>query len=91
MKSLTGNIALKIAVLIFAVFCIASIVKLQLKNNNINDSAVELQNQIQAEEDKINELQNKIDEPFDEEYVIDIAKDKLNLRLPEEVIFYNDN
>ena len=27
---------------------------------------------------------------MDEEYIIDIAKEKLNLRLPEEIIFYNN-
>ena len=91
MKSLTGNIALKLAVLIFAIFCAATIVRLQLKNNSIKDDVVELEKQIQAEEESNNELKNKIDEPFDEDYIIEIAKDKLNLRLPEEVIFYNDN
>lgn len=91
MKSLTGNIALKLAVLIFAIFCAATIVRLQLKNNSIKDDVVELEKQIQAEEEINNELKNKIDEPFDEDYIIEIAKDKLNLRLPEEVIFYNDN
>ena len=36
------------------------------------------------------ELEEKLKAPVDEKYIIDIAKDKLNLRLPEEIMFYND-
>jgi hypothetical protein len=35
-------------------------------------------------------LQAQIDAPFDRDYVIKIAKEKLNLSLPQEIIFYND-
>ena len=37
-------------------------------------------------------LDKKLDlKDFDLEYVIEIAREKLHLRLPGEVIFYNDN
>ena len=39
---------------------------------------------------KIDELQSRLDEEIDEEYIMRIAREKLNYRLPEEIIFYND-
>lgn len=39
---------------------------------------------------KVDELQNKLDTPFDAEYIIALAKEKLGYCLPEEIIFYND-
>lgn len=32
-----------------------------------------------------------LDKDFDLEYVIEIAREKLHLSLPGEIIFYNDN
>ena len=34
--------------------------------------------------------QNKLDTPFDKDYIIALAKDKLGYCLPDEIIFYND-
>lgn len=91
MKSLTSNVIFKIAVVLFAVLCISTVVRLQLKNNSLKQEAEELRSKVEAEDDKVRELQNKLDAPFDEDYVIELAKEKLRLRLPEEIIFYNDN
>ena len=41
-------------------------------------------------EDKKDELEANAGSQADQEYIIDIAKSKLNLRMPEEIIFYND-
>ena len=37
----------------------------------------------------INELQAEIDRPFDDEYVAEIAREKLGLRYPQEIVFYS--
>ena len=91
LKNFKGNIVLKVAILLFAVLCIATVVRLQLKTNDLKSDAAELQTRIDAEEEKVRELRSKLDAPFDEDYVIGLAKEKLHLRLPDEVIFYNDN
>ena len=91
LKSFTSNIFFKVAVLLFAVLCIVSVIRLQLKNNDVKSDAAALEAKIEEEERKVGELKNKLDAPFDEDYVIELAKEKLNLRLPEEIIFYTDN
>ncbi len=91
MKGLRGNIILKAAILLFAVLCVVTVVRLQLRNNDLKRDAEELQAKIDVEEEKVRELKSKLDAPFDEAYVIELAKEKLHLRLPDEVVFYNDN
>ena len=91
MKSFTSNIFFKIAVLMFAVLCTVSVIRLYLKNNDIKSETEVVKTKIDEEERKVGELKNKLDAPFDDSYVIELAKEKLHLRLPEEIIFYTDN
>ena len=80
----------KIAIFALAVFAVVSIVQLQLSFNELRTKRDTLKAEVDALQDEADELQEQVDAPVDEEYIIDIAKDKLNLRLPEEIIFYND-
>lgn len=82
---------LKIAVLAFSVFCFFTLVSLQLQNNHLHDTAATLSTQIEEYEEYIHSLQTTLDAPMDEEYVAEIAREKLGLRYPQEVIFYSDD
>jgi len=67
-----------------------SIVKLQIEINKQTSS-----NEAQREENEhiryeIDRYQNDLASPKDDEYYEEKAREKLNLRLPEEIIFYND-
>jgi len=37
----------------------------------------------------ISELEADIEKPFDEEYISEVAHDKLGMRYPQEVVFYS--
>ena len=96
MKSISSNIILKLALLLFAVLCVVTVVRLQLKNNSLKQETVTTNQEVDVAEAGIDEkkelLDKKLDlKDFDLEYVIEIAREKLHLRLPGEVIFYNDN
>ena len=96
MKSISSNIILKLALLLFAVLCVVTVVRLQLKNNSLKQETVATNQEgdvVEAGNDEKKELlDKKLDlKDFDLEYVIEIAREKLHLRLPGEVIFYNDN
>ena len=80
----------KVAVFAFAVFAVITIVELQLKYNQYEMQRDQLRAEISNLEDKVEELEDRANSDMDEQYIISIAKDKLNLRLPEEIIFYND-
>ncbi|MBQ7922330.1 MAG: septum formation initiator family protein [Clostridia bacterium] len=85
------NLFIKIAVLIFSVFCFISLLSLKLKNNSLQEQAENLNRQVLEYTDYINELQATLDAPLDDEYVAEIARDKLGLRHPQEVVFYSDD
>lgn len=91
MKSISSNIILKLALLLFAVLCVVTVVRLQLKNNSLKQETVATNQEgdvVEAGNDEKKELKDK---DFDLEYVIEIARERLHLSLPGEIIFYNDN
>ena len=85
-----SNIFVKAASLVFIVFCTVTIVKMQFEFNSLKEDKAEVEEQIKAYELKIDELEARLEEDFDTEYIMRIAREKLNFRLPEEIIFYND-
>lgn len=85
-----SNIFIKAATFVFIVFCTVTIIKMQFEFNNLKEDKAKVEEQIKNYELKIDELQARLEEDFDTEYIMRIAREKLNFRLPEEVIFYND-
>lgn len=79
-------------VIIFAMMIVGvvSIVKLQLEYNSLQVHRDALLAEIQNTGERMELLQSSLDMPFDDEYIIKIAREKLNLRLPEEIVYYNN-
>lgn len=69
---------------------VVSIVKLQLEYNSLQVRRDALLAEIQNTGERMEMLQSSLDMPFDDEYIIKIAREKLNLRLPEEIVYYNN-
>ena len=90
MQMLKSNGMFKLALCVLAVFCVIMIVTLQLQFNRLKQQKAALLEDVAAAEERIEQIQTALDTPFDDEYIIKIAREKLNLRLPEEVVFYND-
>ena len=85
-----SNVFIKAAVLVFIVFCAVTIIQMQFEFNSLKEDKANVEQQIKDYELKIDELQARLEEDFDTEYIMRIAREKLNFRLPEEIIFYND-
>lgn len=90
MHSIRMSIPVKLAVFFAFVFLIITYVSIQIKFNNLTAQQEELNTRIETVNDSIEALQNKLDTPFDRDYIIALAKDKLGYCLPDEIIFYND-
>ncbi len=89
MNRYSGKLFEKAAILVFCVFCGITLVILQLERNDLKAETDKLNRQIEELSAYADELQTTLDKPFDDEYIEDIAKDKLGLRYPEEVIYYS--
>jgi cell division protein FtsL len=61
-----------------------------MEYNKLKEQQTEIQAQIDAYNSSIEELEYLLSSPMSREYVIRIAREKLGLYLPEEIIFYNN-
>lgn len=89
MKGLLKNTLVRMSLVVMIVFFTVVFITLRLQNNDLRVKADELQNRIDDMNEYINELQADLDRPFDDEYVAEMAQEKLGLRFPQEVIFYS--
>jgi len=85
-----SNFFLKAAIVVVIVFSIGMIVQLQLEFNQMNTQRERLQEEIYYWNERIAELEHELSLPFDEDFVMRIARRRLGLRLPGEFIFIND-
>ena len=83
------NIFVRIAVIIVIVVCLITILKLQIQFNKLNEERKILSAQVEEYEEDIEELKAEIERPFDDEYVIRVAREKLGYHPPDEIIYYN--
>lgn len=81
-----GNLSLKMAVACFVVFALLAVAAMQMKFNDVKDKHKELQQEIALLEESVNDLENQLALPFDDEYVEQVAREKLGLCYPDEVI-----
>ncbi len=90
MQILKNNFFFKLALFFAAVCCIGLLIVLQFNNNALRSERDALCAEIDAGQERVEAVQAVLDTPFNDAYVIKIAREKLNLRLPEEIVFYND-
>lgn len=90
MKKHETAFVVKLAVFAAVAFAVIMTVQLQLKYNEYKIQKEVLKAEVAELEDKRDELREKAESDADREYIIEVAKEKLNLRMPEEIIFYND-
>ncbi len=62
----------------------------QIEYNQLEEERDKLTERIEEVQGSIDEINSKLNTPFDEEYIIALAKEKLGYCLPDEIIFYND-
>ena len=80
------SLSAKVALSAFIVVAIIAIAVMRLRYNELKASYNELAGEINAYNESIDELQTLIDMPFDDEYVEMVAREKLGLCKPEDVI-----
>lgn len=83
------NVFVRCAVVVFIFASIVASAKALMKYNDYREriEALELKRNEYAEE--IENIEYELDQKFDDEYVEKIAKEKLNLCNPNEIIYYN--
>ncbi len=90
MKQVRMSIPVKLAIFLAFLFMIITLVSVQIEYNQLEEEREKIEENIEAVQGSIDEINSKLNTPFDEEYIIALAKEKLGYCLPDEIIFYND-
>ena len=85
-----SNMIIKLGAVVFVIIGLFTVARLEMKYNEIESQRKALEEQYLANQEYIEELERELGAEFNEDYIIKIAKEKLNLCMPEEIIFYND-
>lgn len=85
-----NNAFVRVAFIVVVMIMSLSTLSLVLDGNRLRTEKEALQSQITEVSENIERLQNTLNTPFDYEYIVRVAREKLNYRLPEEIVFYND-
>lgn len=89
-KTARLNFFIKLAILVVICFCAVNIIHLRNDYNNLRDQEKELLEEKEKYEEEINRIKEDLNREMDDEYIMRIAREKLNYYLPDEIIFFND-
>ena len=84
------SIPAKLAIFAAFLFLIVTLVSVQIQYNTLEEEQLKLLERIEDVQIDIEELNSKLNTPFDESYIVALAKEKLGYCRPDEIIFYND-
>ena len=85
-----ANIIVRLAVLCVAVFLVFSAVNMQFRLSELREDKAQLEEELAVLEDRLIYMQLRLDAPITDEDIRRIAREKLNYRDPDEILFYND-
>ncbi len=81
------SIAIKLLVVLFALYAAVTFVQLNIKNNDLKNQNTSLAQQIDKQETTNDQLRDATSGEPDEEEIESIARDQLGLGLPGEQVF----
>ena len=80
----------KVFLALLVVFSIVFFLWCLMRYNKIMDEKAEKEQYIEELNDEISELQHFVDMPLDDAYKIRIARERLGMCFPDEIIYYTD-
>ncbi len=88
---LSENLFFKIAVVVVALFCVVSIFTLNSQRAELESEIDEMNERVSEMNEYILSLEDELETPIDDEdYIIRIARERLNMRLPDEIVFITE-
>ena len=85
-----SNIFVKAAAFTFVAFISVTIIKLQFDYNKLKEQKNGLEILIETQEEYNESLKERLESPYNRDYIIRVAREKLGYCLPDEIIIYND-
>ena len=89
-KRKTDAIIRWIIVVVLVLSVIVTAINIMKYNQKMQEAEM-LEKEKEALEEKVEQMRYRLDSPLDDEYVARVAREKLGLCFPEEIIFYGDS
>ena len=89
-KTARLNFFIKLTILVVICFCTVNILRLRSEYNALKERETALIQEKADYEQEIERLMQDLNHEMDEDYIMRIAREKLNYYLPDEIVFYND-
>ncbi len=86
-EAITDNIFFKLALVVVAACCIMSLLSANAESEALRAECAALEEQISDTNERILSLENDLSAEMNEAYIIKVARERLNMRLPEEIVF----
>ena len=83
-------VLIRVLIIVMAVLAIVILPANIMKYQNLRAETEQLEKQKEAVQDEIDELQYRLDSAVDYDYIIKVAREKFDLHLPGEKIYYSD-
>lgn len=90
MKKRHTSLLIKVLAVFFAAVGIFTVMRLQLQRNELMKEIDQLRAEYEENAAVIEELKEDLSAEVDLEYIIRVAREKLGLCMPYEIVFYND-
>ena len=86
-EAITENIFFKIAFAVAAVFCVITLFSANAEGEELTAERERLEALVEKYNEEILSLENDLSAEMNDEYIMKVAREKLNMRLPEEIVF----
>ncbi|MBE6583404.1 MAG: septum formation initiator family protein [Ruminococcaceae bacterium] len=84
------KVTVRLALAVLLVVSIVVFVTGLMKYSELQKEKEALELRLEEYENNIEELEYLLDSPVDYDYIVRMAREKLGLHLPDEIIYYND-
>ena len=84
------KVVMRILLLVLVITAIATFTTALMRYSELQREKEALEDKVNEYEAEVEKLEYLIDSPVDYDYIVRIAKEKLNLYLPDEIIYNND-
>ncbi|MBR6426995.1 MAG: septum formation initiator family protein [Clostridia bacterium] len=89
-KKINLNFFIKLMIVIVIVFCVINTIRLRTTYNDHQKTERDLIQQKIRYQEEIDRIKEELEHEMDGDYIMRIAREKLNYYLPDEILFYSD-
>ena len=85
-----ASLFLRIFLIVLVGLTVTLLATRMMEYNRLKEEQAALLTQLEEKQEDIDALQYLLDAPVDKDYIIRVAREKLGMNFPDEIVYYND-